>query len=168
MRVLDLMTSWESHLPWQAGELDVVGLGMNQAELQANPQLCEFRLHDLNAVSELPFADSGFDAVVCSLSVEYLTAPLAVFRDVARVLKPGAPFVVSFSERFFPTKVIRLWQELHPFERLGLVIDYFRFAGGFENLHTESVRGYPRPQTDAYADRLSQSDAIYAVWGQRG
>ena len=80
-------------------------------------------------------------------------------------LRPGGTFVVTFSERWFPIKVIELWTQLHPFERLGLVLDYFRRAG-FVDLGTESVRGLPRPADDPYADRLAHSDPVYAVWGR--
>ena len=81
------------------------------------------------------------------------------------MLKPGAPFVVSFSERWFPTKVIAVWQEMHPFERMGLVLDYFQRSESFDKLGTESLRGLPRPADDKYAAELAESDPIYVVWG---
>lgn len=165
MKVLDLMSSWNSHLP-ETLDLDVVGLGMNGEEMEKNPRLSEFLVHDLNADPHLPFDDEDFDAVLCTVSVEYLTQPLAVFAEVARVLRPGAPFVVTFSDRWFPPKVIRLWQELHPFERVGLVLDYFARTGRFRDLGTESVRGLPRPGDDKYVRQTPYSDPIYAVWGR--
>lgn len=97
------------------------------------------------------------------MSVEYLIEPVALFREVARVLQPGAPFVLTFSERWFPPKVVRVWIELHPFERLALVLDYFRRSNAFVDLHTESVRGLPRPADDQYADQFALSDPVYAV-----
>jgi len=115
MQVLDLMSSWQSHLPEAVTDLAVTGLGMNQEELQQNPRLNEQVIHDLNTQPELPFEENQFDAAICSVSVEYLIKPIEVFREVARVVKPGAPFVVSFSERWFPPKVIAVWQEMHPF-----------------------------------------------------
>jgi ubiquinone/menaquinone biosynthesis C-methylase UbiE len=165
MQVLDLMSSWSSHLPQSAQRLEVTGLGMNAEELDCNPQLQQRLVHDLNAQPVLPFADKRFDAVVCSLSVEYLTRPLEVMRELRRVLKPGAPAVMTFSDRWFPTKVIELWTELHPFERMGLVLEYFRRAGGFRELHSESMRGLPRPADDKYAGQLLHSDPVFAVWG---
>jgi len=165
MQVLDLMSSWTSHLPDGAQDLDVTGLGMNAAELEHNPQLTARIVHDLNRDPALPFAAQSFDIALCTVSVEYLTQPVEVFSEIARVLRPGAPFVVTFSERWFPPKVIRLWTELHPFERMGLVIDYFRQAGLHANLGTESIRGYPRPADDKYARTLRDSDPVYAVWG---
>lgn len=167
MRVLDLMSSWVSHLPEDRGDLRVAGLGMNAQELNENPQLQERVVQDLNQETRLPFADASFDAVFCTVSVEYLVQPVEVFREVARVLKPGAPFVVSFSERWFPPKAIEVWTELHPFERMGLVLQYFQRAGGYSSLATESLRGLPRPEDDKYAAQTAQSDPLYAVWGRR-
>lgn len=165
MQVLDLMSSWTSHLPGEALELDVTGLGMNAIELERNERLSARVVHDLNQEPELPFAAQSFDIALCTVSVEYLTQPVAVFNEVARILRPGAPFLVTFSERWFPPKVIHLWPELHPFERMGLVLDYFRKSSQFGDLHTESIRGYPRPPDDKYARTLRDSDPVYAVWG---
>jgi len=166
MRVLDLMSSWVSHLPEQP--LTVTGLGLNAEELNQNPQLAERTLHDLNAQPVLPYPDGQFDAAVCTASVEYLVKPVEVFREVRRVLKPGAPFVVTFSERWFPPKVIAVWPMLHPFERVGLVLDYFIRSGGYQSFGTESARGWPRPEDDKYAGQFADADPLYAVWGMAG
>lgn len=165
MRVLDLMSSWVSHLPDDIDGLRITGLGMNAQELERNPQLEQGVVHDLNNEPVLPFADSTFDAAVCTASIEYLTRPVEVLREAGRVLKPGAPLLITFSDRWFPTKAIALWGDLHPFERMALVLEYLRLAGNFTELATESVRGYPRPSDDKYADRLRQSDPVFAVWG---
>ncbi|NWG87647.1 MAG: methyltransferase domain-containing protein [Hydrogenophilaceae bacterium] len=165
-RVLDLMTSWKSHLDL-AEPAHVTGLGMNAEELAANPRLNQRLLHDLNQAPQLPFADDQFDAAVCTVSVEYLTRPIEVFQEVARVLKPGAPFMLTFSNRYFPPKVIRVWEDCHSFERMGLVLEYFHRADGFRNLATFSLVGLPRPEDDKYADRMAYSDPIYAVWGEK-
>jgi SAM-dependent methyltransferase len=165
MRVLDLMSSWVSHLP-DDRDLAVTGLGMNEDELARNPQLVQGVRHDLNDDPRLPFPDNHFDAVVCTVSIEYLTDPASVMRETARILKPGGPFIVTFSDRWFPTKVIGIWNELHPFERMALVLEYFHMAGNFHELATASVRGFPRPADDKYADRLSLSDPVFAVSGR--
>jgi hypothetical protein len=167
MQVLDLMSSWQSHLPEEVADLAVTGLGMNIEELQRNPRLSEHVIHDLNDRPQLPFETNQFDAAICSVSVEYLIKPIEVFREVARVVKPGAPFVVSFSERWFPPKVIAVWQEMHPFERMGLVLDYFQRSEIFSKLGTESLRGLPRPADDKYAAELAESDPVYVVWGYK-
>jgi len=167
MRVLDLMSSWVSHLPDSITDLDVVGLGLNSEELQANPALSRYTLQDLNRDSFLPFDDDAFDIVICTASIEYLTRPQEVIREVARILKPDAPLIITFSDRWFPTKAIQLWSELHAFERMQLVSDYLRHSGHFEQLASESLRGYPRPADDPHSDKLDYADPLFAVWGYR-
>jgi len=165
--VLDLMSSWHSHLPDNLTTARVVGLGMNREELAANSRLDEQLVHDLNLQPRLPFEERRFDAVLCSLSVEYLIKPFEVFAEVARVLKPGGRFILTFSNRWFQPKVIKLWQELHEFERMGLVLEYFLRSGEFGNLETWSLRGLLRPRDDKYAGQLAFSDPLFAVWGER-
>jgi hypothetical protein len=167
MQVLDLMSSWQSHIPGRHRLKRVVGLGLNQSELDRNRQLTESIVQDLNANPRLPYDANVFDAVLCTVSVEYLIDPLTVFDEVARVLKPGGYLVVTFSNRWFPTKAIRLWTELHEFERMGLVLEYFMQTQALEDLHTYSMRGLPRPHDDKYFPEFVYSDPLYAVWGRK-
>ena len=127
-RVLDLMSSWRSHLPY-VGIGPVVGLGMNGAEMSDNPQLDSFVVHNLNREPVLPFPDVSFDAVVCAVSVQYLTRPVEVFTDVRRVLVAGGPLVVSFSNRCFPTKAVAVWLANGDAAHRALVRSYFDEAG---------------------------------------
>ena len=164
-RVLDLMSSWKSHLGGSCSS--VTGLGMNAEELAANPELSERRVQDLNRQPVLPFEDEVFDGAVCTVSVEYLLRPFEVFAEVNRVLKPGAPFVLTFSNRWFPPKVIRVWAQAHQFERAAIVLEYFLQSRGWSDLHSFSLVGLPRPMDDKYADRMAYSDPVHAVWGYR-
>jgi SAM-dependent methyltransferase len=163
--VLDLMAGWESHIPDTIKPLSLHGIGLNKNELVHNTALTAHTIQDLNTHPALAFNDHVFDSAVCSLSVEYLTDPLAVFKEVARVLKPGGPFIVSFSNRWFPEKAIGVWENLHDFERLGLVTDYFLDAERYDAISTISSRGYPRPCDDDYFPQLRLSDPLYAVIG---
>jgi len=165
IRVLDLMSSYMSHLP-SDHSMTVTGLGMNEQELSRNEGLDDFLVHDLNESPLMPFADKSFDLVICTASVEYLVQPLEVFREVARLLRPGGWFVNTFSNRWFPPKAISLWAQLHPFERLSLVQEYYRRAGVFEAINTESVQGLPRPPGDKYSGRIPWSDPVFAVWAR--
>ncbi|MEE4264931.1 MAG: methyltransferase domain-containing protein [Desulfobacteraceae bacterium] len=167
MDVLDLMSSWQSHLPEKLNLRRLAGLGLNELELKKNFRLGERVVQDLNLNPVLPFESDSFDAVVCTVSVEYLTHPLAVFEEVSRVLRAGGYFIVTFSNRWFPTKAIRIWKELHEFERMGMVLEYFMRSGRFKELQTYSFRGLPRPHDDKYFPDLVHSDPVYAVWGQK-
>jgi SAM-dependent methyltransferase len=165
--VLDLMSSWVSHLPEELALKSLTGLGMNQRELEANSRLTESVIHDLNTSPRLPFDDKAFDAVICSVSVEYLVHPIEIFEEISRVLKPGGLFMVTFSNRWFPPKVIKIWSELHEFERMGLVLEFFLKSGKYKELETYSMRGLPRPQDDKYYSQILFSDPVYAVWGYK-
>jgi SAM-dependent methyltransferase len=131
--VLDLMSSWVSHLPAPAALPlgRVVGLGMNAAELAANPRLASWHVVDLNASPRLPHPGASFDAVLCAVSIQYLTRPLEVFAEVARVLRPGGRVAIATSQRCFPTKAIRAFHVLPPRDRLALIARYLEHAGRF-------------------------------------
>jgi SAM-dependent methyltransferase len=146
---------------------NVKDLVLPYVEKLKNPRLSETIVQDLNLNSELSLESNSFDAVVCTVSIEYLIDPLAVFVEVSRVLRPDGYFIVAFSNRWFPTKAIKIWQELHEFERMGMILEYFLRSGGFKNLQIYSIRGLPRPHDDKYYPDLWYSDPIYAVWGQK-
>lgn len=167
MRVLDLMSSWTSHLPDRIRLEKLSGLGLNREELERNTQLTDWVVHDLNKDPTLPFGAGLYDMVLCTVSVEYLIHPVAVFEDIARVLRPGGVAIVTFSNRWFPPKVTKIWKELHEFERMGLVLEYFRKCGKFKDMETYSMRGLPRPRDDKYYPEFYYSDPVFAVWGRR-
>ncbi len=127
--VLDLMSSWVSHLPAELVLSECVGHGMNETELAANPRLTRWFVQDLNRKTALPLGDAAFDAALCCVSVQYLQQPVAVFAEVRRVLRPGAPFIVSFSNRCFPTKAVAIWRSLDLSRHAGLVSTYAERAG---------------------------------------
>ena len=155
-RVLDLMSSWVSHLRTSPAELVV--LGMNAGELAANPMATQRVVRDLNAEPALPFADVSFDAVLCCVSVDYLTQPVAVLAEASRVLRPGAPLVLTFSNRCFPTKAVRGWLLADEVGRCAIAAEYVRLAGGF----TEPDVSRRTPATRRY-----RGDPLYAVVARR-
>lgn len=152
--VLDLMSSWVSHFRRPPRRLTV--LGMNPAELARNPDAVDAVVHDLNADPQLPFADGSFDAAVCCVSIDYLVQPVAVFHDLGRVLRPGAPFVCTFSNRCFPTKAIRGWLYASDAEHGEIVAEYFRQAGGWD-----------APVVERRTPPDHRGDPLWAVWAHR-
>ena len=126
--VLDLMSSWVSHLPADI-DYTVVGHGMNAQELAANPRFARWFLQDLNIDPTLPLDDASFDAVCLCVSVQYLQRPAEVFQEVARILRPGGPFIVAFSNRCFPTKAVAIWLALAGPDQQDLVAAYMKTAG---------------------------------------
>ena len=127
-RVLDLMSSWVSHLSREPSG-GLVALGMNAAELQANPLAEVVVVHDLNVDPRLPFEDASFAAVTCCVSIDYLLRPVEVLREVARVLRPSGVVAITFSNRCFPTKAVAVWQGLDGQDQCELVSLYLRRAG---------------------------------------
>ena len=153
--ILDLMSSWRSHLPEGQPRGKVVGLGLNAVEMRENPQLDESVVHDLNANPTLPFRDDTLDAAILTVSVQYMTKPEQVFGEVARVLKPRARFHVIFSNRMFPTKATAIWKALSDKDRGRLVGAYFRRSGGWGEPKARDIS----PRLEIYCD------PVYVVSG---
>lgn len=131
IRVLDLMSSWVSHLPEEIEFAHVEGHGLNAEELAKNPRLDHFFVQDLNQNPQLPLADQSFDAVLNAVSVQYLQYPEAVFAEIHRILKPGGVAIVSFSNRMFYQKAIQVWRDGSEASRVQLVRGYFATVPGF-------------------------------------
>lgn len=165
--ILDLMAGCDSHIPPRVKPSKVVGLGLNARELGANPALTEHLIHDLNRQPALPFPDASFDVVLNTVSVDYMTRPLEVFREVGRILRPGGLFLVVFSNRMFPQKAIKLWRQASEEERVMYVEDLFRLSGLFDPPRTFVSKGRPRPKDDRYAHLGIPSDPVYAVYADR-
>ena len=165
--ILDLMASFDSHLPATLQPARVVGLGLNRRELDANPALTERVIHDLNREPTLPFPDATFDAVLNTVSVDYLTRPFDVFAEIGRVLKPGGLCLVTFSNRFFEPKVIKLWRDFSEMERQLLVEDYFNATTALGPHRIYVSRGQPRPADDRYAGLGLPSDPITALYAEK-
>jgi SAM-dependent methyltransferase len=152
--ILDLMSSWRSHLPPELKPTRVVGLGLNRLEMEDNPALTEIVTHNLNRRVQLPFDDASFYGAVLSVSVQYLIHPVEVFAEVGRVLRPGAPFIVTFSNRMFPTKAVAIWVNASEEQRVDLVGYYFTHSAAFEKMEM--------------IDRSSgETDPLWAVLGYR-
>ena len=128
-RLLDLMSSWVSHLPDDRSYANVVGHGMNVEELAANRRLNQWFVQDLNAQPTLTLADQAFDAVLCCVGVQYLQRPFEVFAEVRRTLVPDGLFIVSYSNRCFPTKAVAIWRALNMEDQASLISSYMNRSG---------------------------------------
>lgn len=127
--ILDLMSSWVSHLPEDVDYAAVIGHGMNADELAANPRLARWFVQDLNRDPALPLDDGSLDGAAICVSVQYLERPAAVLGEVRRALRPGAPVVVTFSNRCFPTKAVAIWKAIGSRDHVRLVSLYLAEAG---------------------------------------
>src|SRR5215213_1005258 len=134
--ILDLMSSWVSHLPPEVGYRRVIGLGMNEVELRQNPRLDSYVVQNLNTNPRLPFGNVEFDGAGICVSIDYLTRPVEVLCEVGRVLKAGAPLIITFSNRCFPTKAVEIWHRLDDAGHMRFVEDYLREAGNFRNVRS--------------------------------
>jgi SAM-dependent methyltransferase len=164
-RILDLMSSWVSHLPEEMEFEHIEGHGMNGEELAKNPRLHSYFVQDLNAQPKLPLGDSSFDAVLITVSVQYLQYPEAIFAELYRILKPNGLVVVSFSNRMFYQKAIAAWRDNSDLGRVTLVKSYFKSVAGFRE-----VQAIVRPATTpSFLQMLGimVADPFYAVIGKK-
>ena len=163
VQLLDVCSSWISHYPrgYDSSCGRISGLGMNEEELGRNPILSDFAVRDLNADPTLPYPDNTFDVVTNAVSVDYLTRPLEVMKEVQRVLKPGGLALMSFSNRCFPTKAIAIWTSTSDMDHIWVVGAYFHFAGGFEAPQAVDISPGPKGKSDpmyvVYARKASNS-----------
>ena len=156
--VLDLMSSWRSHWPEGHPKERMVGLGLNLEEMQDNFDLDEAVVHNLNEDLALPFEDETFDAVLITVSAQYLTHPVETFQEVNRILKSGGVFIVSFSNRMFPTKAVRIWRVSSDRGRVDLVGTYMEAAGNFEDTQGTLLNPADSPP----------GDPMFAVTSRKG
>ena len=151
--ILDLMSSWRSHMPPDLPITRLMGLGLNSVELDENPQLHDRIVHDINANPVLPLEDCSLDAAVVTVSIQYMVRPVEIFAEVNRALKRGADFHVIYSNRMFPTKAVAVWQSLDDRRRAQLIASYFQNSGGWEDIRAFNIT----PELPHY------SDPVYVV-----
>ena len=169
-RVLDLMSSWVSHLPNDIEFAHIEGHGMNAEELAKNSQLDHYFIQDLNQNPKLPLSDQDFDAVLICVSVQYLQYPEAIFSEIHRILKPGGISIVSFSNRMFYQKAIAAWRERTETSRVELVKGYFN------SVQVNNLPGFNSPKIISTQSKIplfmqmlgmGGSDPFYAVIASR-
>ncbi|CAL5339142.1 unnamed protein product [Camellia sinensis] len=154
--ILDMCSSWVSHFPAGYKQDRIVGMGMNEEELKRNQVLTEYVVQDLNVNPKLPFEDNSFDVITNVVSVDYLTNPIDVFKEMCRILKPGGLAIISLSNRCFWTKAISIWTITTDAGHVLIVGSYFHYAGGFEP--AQAVDLSPNP---------GRSDPMYIVYSKK-
>src|SRR5580692_2495328 len=157
--LLDLMSSWVSHLPPEIGYAEVIGHGMNAAELAANPRLTRWFVQNLNRDTKLPLVDATVDAALVCVSIQYLQQPVTLLREVRRVLRPDAPLVISFSNRCFWTKAVAIWRALDDDGHARLVERYLRHAG-FEQIETHRLAEWVEDVSDPMTAVVGRAPAV--------
>lgn len=163
-KILDVVSDDSTYLDKDYRPGLLTGIGANEELLSSNERLDTYIVQDLNKLITLPFEDNSFDDAICSLSIEYLTNPLALMNEIARVVNSKGKFIVSFTDKFIMGETISLWSQLHPFERIQLVLEYFRKSGLFSELNTFSKRGVLKSSESIKSSKKPCSN-IYAVWG---
>jgi SAM-dependent methyltransferase len=164
-QILDLMSSWVSHLPEDLSFAHVEGHGMNAEELAKNPRLDHYFVQNLNKNPALPFEAGSFDAVLNTVSVQYLEYPEAVFAEIQRILTPGGIAIISFSNRMFFNKAIQAWRDSGEGDRVKLVESYMSKTPGFRQPEVvQSVS--PASQFLAFMG-IQGPDPFYAVIAQK-
>jgi SAM-dependent methyltransferase len=164
-RILDMMSSWVSHLPEEMEFAHVEGHGMNEEELARNPRLDHYFVQNLNENPKLPLKDEDFDAVINCVSVQYLQYPEAVFSEIHRILKPGGIAIISFSNRMFFQKAIAAWREGTEASRVELVKSYFQSVPGFST--PEVIARQSSAPSFLQMFGVGGGDPFYAVIAQR-
>lgn len=130
-RIFDMMSSWVSHLPEEIEFAQVEGHGLNAEELARNPRFDHYFVQNFNQNPKLPLEDQSVDAVLNTVSVQYVQYPEAIFTEIHRILKPGGIAIVSFSNRMFYQKAIAAWRDGSEASRVELVKRYFKAVPGF-------------------------------------
>ncbi len=163
--ILDLMSSWVSHLPEEVEFSHVEGHGMNEEELQKNTRLNSYFIQNLNKNLELPFEDGTFDAVLNTVSVQYLEYPEAIFSEMARVLKPNGVAIISFSNRMFYEKAIAAWRDGSETSRVELVVKYFQSVANFSKPKVIANQSSLAPFLQMLG--IAGADPFYAVYAYK-
>mmetsp|Transcript_25629 Transcript_25629/g.36132 ORF Transcript_25629/g.36132 Transcript_25629/m.36132 type:complete len:330 (-) Transcript_25629:131-1120(-) len=169
--VLDLCSSWISHLPKdeEVGGIipygRIVGVGMNEEELQENPQLTEYFVQDMNKNPSLSqFDDDSFDAIMNVVSVDYLTKPKEIFQEMYRILRPGGIALCSFSNRCFPTKAVAMWLQADDIGRMTIVGSYYHYSANWKSIEALDIKlpTMETPERPSFGEMFSNPTAGFA------
>ena len=145
---LDLMSGAHTYFPRTlTGKF--IGIGLNEVELQANKRLNGFQTQDINSNPHLTYKDNHFSGVLMNNGIGYVDHPIKLFKEVHRVLKPGASFAVVFDYRAELSVISRYWKKTRSQrERVKLVLSFFAKAGNYKDIKAKRIydwQGFPIP-----------------------
>ncbi|KAL7501098.1 hypothetical protein ACHAWT_010849 [Skeletonema menzelii] len=163
--ILDLCSSWISHLPEDVSYGNVVGVGMNAKELEANKQLTNHFVQDLNTNPDLSqFEDNSFDVICNVVSVDYLTKPLEIFQEMHRILRPGGVSLMTFSNRLFATKAVAMWLQADDIGRITIVASYYNYSADWESIEALDIKEkQPVPERPSTAE-IMKNPSLGLAW----
>ena len=157
--ILDLMSSWVSHLPSNISYKKVIGHGMNEAELSSNERLDKFFVQNLNKKQNMPIEDSSVDVGLIVAGWQYLQYPEKVSLELSRVIKSDSLLIISFTNRAFWTKAPNIWTYSSEEKRIEYVTSVLTSNGWrIENILNEKTQ-----DKKLFGFYSSESDPFFSV-----
>ena len=157
--ILDLMSSWVSHLPSNISYKKVIGHGMNEAELGSNERLDRFFVQNLNKKQNMPIEDSSVDVGLIVAGWQYLQYPEKVSLELSRVIKSDSLLIISFTNRAFWTKAPNIWTYSSEEKRIEYVTSVLTSNGW----RIEKILNEKTQDKKLFGFYSSESDPFFSV-----
>ena len=157
--ILDLMSSWVSHLPTNIRYKKVIGHGMNEAELSSNERLDRFFVQNLNKKQNMPIEDSSVDVGLIVAGWQYLQYPEKVSLELSRVIKSDSLLIISFTNRAFWTKAPNIWTYSSEEKRIEYVTSVLTSNGW----RIEKILNEKTQDKKLFGFYSSESDPFFSV-----
>ena len=157
--ILDLMSSWVSHLPSNISYKKVIGHGMNEAELSSNERLDRFFVQNLNKKQNMPIEDSSVDVGLIVAGWQYLQYPEKVSLELSRVIKSDSLLIISFTNRAFWTKAPNIWTYSSEEKRIAYVTSVLTSNGW----RIEKILNEKTQDKKLFGFYTSESDPFFSV-----
>ena len=157
--ILDLMSSWVSHLPSNISYKKVIGHGMNEAELSSNERLDRFFVQNLNKKQNMPIEDSSVDVGLIVAGWQYLQYPEKVSLELSRVIKSDSLLIISFTNRAFWTKAPNIWTYSSEEKRIEYVTSVLTSNGW----RIEKILNEKTQDKKLFGFYSSESDPFFSV-----
>ena len=157
--ILDLMSSWVSHLPPNIRYKKVIGHGLNQAELSSNERLDSFFVKNLNKKQNMPIEDSSIDVGLIVAGWQYLQYPEKISLELSRIIKSDSLLIISFTNRAFWSKSPNIWTYSSEVKRIEYVTSILIDNGW----RIEKILNEKTYQENLFGLYNSESDPFFSV-----